>query len=53
MIEINGDKEDLKEALESFAYKLLQYKHPDWYEIPVEEIASLINEEPGCHAEVI
>ena len=52
MIEIDGDKGDLKDALESLAYRLLQHEHPTWYEIPDEEIVKLLNEEPGVYAQI-
>lgn len=37
--------ENLVEALESLAYKLARYEHPDWYMIPEEEIIDLLNAE--------
>lgn len=36
---------DFVEVVESLAYKLLQYQHPGWYEIPEEEVVSLLRQE--------
>ena len=46
MIEFGGcDKGDMADALESLAYKVLQYQNPGWYEIPEDEIVALLKEE--------
>lgn len=36
---------ELKDALESLAYQVLQYEHPTWYSIPEEEVAGVLREE--------
>lgn len=39
------EKDKLIEAVESLAYKVLQYQHPGWYDIPETEILSLLKQE--------
>ena len=43
MIEFGGC--DMADALESLAYKVLQYQNPGWYEIPEDEIVALLKDE--------
>ena len=46
MIEFSGcDRCELEDALESLAYQVLQYQNPGWYEIPEDEIVTLLKNE--------
>lgn len=39
------EKDKLIEVVESLAYKVLQYQHPEWYDVSEEEILSLLKQE--------
>ena len=37
--------DDVIDALESLAYRVLHYMHPTWHSIPEEEVVQLLREE--------
>ena len=39
------EKSEMADVLEALAYKVLQYQNPGWYEIPEDEILSILKEE--------